>query len=108
MNDVSNELDLLLPTLSPEVRSAAVLGSSSVVIAARLRQALPHATVHVIAETAREFDDAVAGRHAAVVGEDFDATPERVDVAILRIGGYEGKQRQGERIRSARNILRPT
>ena len=78
------------------------------VIAARLRQALPHATVHVIAETAREFDDAVAGRHAAVVGEDFDATPERVDVAILRIGGYEGKQRQGERIRSARNILGPT
>ena len=69
MNDVSNELDLLLPTLSPEVRSAAVLGSSSVVIAARLRQALPHATVHVIAETAREFDDADAGRHAAVVGE---------------------------------------
>jgi 16S rRNA (guanine1207-N2)-methyltransferase len=107
MNDVSNELDLLLANLPNGVRSAAILGSPVAVIAARLRMLLPKATLHVIAENAREFDDAVAGRHTATVGTDFSVICERVDMAILRVGGYEGKQRLEERIRSARNVLGP-
>jgi 16S rRNA (guanine1207-N2)-methyltransferase len=109
MRDVDKELELLSSWLRGRegIRSVSILGSPLEPVALLVRRQLPGATLRLVVENARELEAVRGNRDLAgasvEVGSVFGAPT--ADIAILRISGYDGKERQAERMASARRHL---
>ena len=111
MREVNKELELLEPWLRErkDVRSASILGAPVEPVALLVRRILPDAIVRLVVDNARELE-AVQARSeltgvAVAVGAAFSAVEGPAELAILRIGDFENKERSRMRIASARRHL---
>lgn len=87
-----------------QIKSLAIVGSPIEMLAGVVRRCVRSAPLFLIVQGAKELDVFRAtdfGRGSTAVGMDFDAIDGLVEVAILRIGGYEGKEMIRRRLQSA-------
>jgi len=93
---IVRELELLRPALalSQEPAAVAVLGSSVDVVSLEIAKSIPNAHVSAIVQTAAEVDalrQLNRPNIAVIIGGELAAFDSIVDLAVIRVGGYEGK-----------------
>lgn len=94
---VSKELALLGPTLASfhDAPAVAVLGSPVDVIALGVTNVIPNARVWAVAQTASEVGilrQLNRSTIETILASDLPGFNSMVDLAVIRVGGYEGKE----------------
>lgn len=94
---VSKELALLRPALASfhDAAAVAVLGSPVDVVALFVANAIPGARVWAVAQTASEVDilrQLNRSTIETILASDLPGFDSMVDLAVIRVGGYEGKE----------------
>src|SRR5262249_54378354 len=91
--------------------AVSIVGPDALELLALVRARFPRANFTIVVDTAREYaalsrSDAL-GNASVVSGLDFKAASQQADLAILHVGGREGKAALHARIESARAHLNP-
>lgn len=84
-------------------RAVAIVGAATPAAAAVISRSAPGARLYLIAQSAKELDALAGGpgEMSARAGTDFDALDARIDTAIVRVSGFEGKESIRRRLQSA-------